>query len=289
MPRGLVRKILDEARERSFQGQFSISENGEAITHPEFLEILADIRTAFPNNGIVLYSNMVLMDESMAQKILETGISDLHFNFDGASPDSYDFVKRNYRFDAVRKNIETFFQCRERLNASCTIRVGYITARAYYRGVLGEDAPFVDDAEEILAFIRPMLREGDSVSAEQEFVLNGYQHVLNRTKREPCDIFPSVLKGALIAPDGRAYLCCFDFGMSTSLGNVNQQSLHEIWAGEPRRAALHALYTLDYASAPPVCRTCLPYAPINRDLYHQVRARIRSAHLSPADRDRTKV
>jgi radical SAM protein with 4Fe4S-binding SPASM domain len=275
IPRKLVLTILDQAKKYGFKGQFSIGENGESLTNPEFLDIIGDIRNAFPENEIVFFSNMVLMNESAAKRLLSMGLSFIHFNFDGATETTYDFIKHNRSFETVKKNIAAFFEWRDKLNSSCTIGVGYVTAHSFYKNMIGDPCPYNDDSDKILSFIRPLLRKGDYVHPE-EFLLNKYQESLNRAKGEPCDAFPSLLEKALIAPNGSIYLCCADFAMTTALGDINKQTMGEIWSGEARKQALRSLYLLDYATAPKVCRTCPPHLRFNADLYYKVREEIRN-------------
>ena len=277
MPLALLEKILDEARERRFDGLFSIAENGEALTHPAFFEILEAIRRAFPRNPIVLFSNMVLTDDEAARRIIEQDIDFLHFNIDGATEETYNYIKRNGRFDVVVQNARGFLMRRNQANARCRVGIGFVSARDFARDIEGRSDAFPDDSRAIEALVAPLLRAGDTLTPE-EYQLQKYGTLLGRRKTEPCDAFRALLDNLLVAPDGNAYLCCADFGVTSSLGNLHRQSIHQIWSSPLRHDILRHIYQQEYDKAPQVCRTCLPMMGLNRDLYLAARDEIRDLH-----------
>jgi radical SAM protein with 4Fe4S-binding SPASM domain len=275
MPLTLLEKILNEARERRFEGLFSIAENGEALTHPAFFDILKAIRCAFPRNPIVLFSNMVLTDDEAARRIIEQDIDFLHFNIDGATEETYDYIKRNGRFDVVVQNARGFLMRRNQANARCRVGIGYVSARDFTRDIEGRADAFPDDSGAIEALVTPLLRAGDSITPEA-YQLQKYSTLLDRRKTEPCDAFRALLDNLLVAPDGNAYLCCADFGVTSSLGNLHRQSIHQIWSSPLRHDVLRHIYRQEYEKTPQVCRTCLPLMGPNVDLYWAARDEIRN-------------
>lgn len=258
MPFELLMKVLDELEENNFKGEFSLSEGGEALTHPEFKKIIGEIRKRFPKNKLWLYSNMVLMDKEMSQFLLEHNLNFLHFNFDGASARNYDYIKRNKRFEQVKNNIQDFFTLRNALHSDCAVQIGIIDAKRYSEEIEGRFGIFDADQKEIRRRWAPYLRWGDCISREPIFLLK-YQFLLNRKKTEDCHLFKRILSDMFIAPDGRVYICCFDFGMVSSLGNINDQSMRVIWSSKIRRDALKNIFLRNFEKAFSVCQTCLPY------------------------------
>jgi radical SAM protein with 4Fe4S-binding SPASM domain len=278
MPMELVTRILDEAQAQGFRGRFSLSENGEALLHPRFEEILTDVRRRFPENEIILFTNMVLMDEARARLVLERKVDHVRFNLDGSTEATYEYIKRNRSFHRVKQNIAAFLHMRNELHSPCKVGIGFVTAKSFTEDIEGRVGVFEDDSREILGFLQPMLRPGDEIGPDP-VTIEKYQFALNRPKREPCDLFYRTLVEMMIAPNGQVYICCADFGMRSSLGNVNEQSLAQIWSGEKRKTVLKNLALMQYEGAFPVCRTCLPsynYS-TNRDVFFRVRRQVRDA------------
>jgi len=278
MPEDLFRKILQEARDHHFQGSFSLSQNGEALTHPKFKDFFTLLREEFPKNEIILFSNMILMDKENARFVLENGLDYLHFNLDGASPQTYDYIKRNGRFEQAWQNILNFFRIREQLNARCRVGIGYVTAARFSKEIEGKEGLMQDDEEEIRERLKPLLKKEDCIHPDL-IGLEKYQWILNRQKREPCDLFDRVLREIFIAPNGQVYICCADFGVTSNLGNVNHQTIHSIWSSESRKAILRNLFKVRMKSKinPEVCKTCIPcwFSSRSPDIYGKCKGKVR--------------
>jgi radical SAM protein with 4Fe4S-binding SPASM domain len=284
MPLQTVRTIIEQAQQHGYRGLFSIGENGDALTHPEFGEIVSLIRSAFPLNDIVLFSSMILMDERRARIVFGHRVNVVHFNVDGASAETYNYIKRHAPFNQVRKNILEFLKLRDALGAQTKVMVGYVTARSFAEEFVGAAGRFLDDGDQIEAYFRPLLRPTDSIQREDNILLDKFQDFLGRPKREPCDAFETVLRELVVAPNGQAYVCCRDFGVRSDLGNVNESSIARIWSGERRRRLVENLFFMRNDEASPACRNCLPGLGINGDLYEHVRGQIRELLRSAGGR-----
>jgi len=277
MPFELVQKILHEAKEIDFKGRFSLSENGEALVNPNFKKIVEEIRKLFPENEIVLYTNMVLMDENMCEFLLQQNLNYLHFNFDGLNEKNYEYIKQNGSYNKVKQNILNFIKLRNELNSHCSIGIGIVGAKRFSEDIEAKSRVFEDDEKKIIEFFKPLLRLNDDICPNQ-ITLEKYQYYLNRRKKEPCDLFERILKEIFIAPNGQVYICCADFGVTSKLGNVNQAEIKEIWSSEIRKNILINLFESKNNKSFEICQTCLPnYYSINRDLYYRVRKQVRMA------------
>lgn len=258
MPFELVVKILKELQEYNFKGGFNLSEFGDVLTHLRFKEIVMEIRKLFPRNNISLYSNMVLMNEDNAKFLLENNLNYLHFNFDGFNEINYEYIKRNQKYKQVKQNILNFFKLRDEINPNCVISIGIVSAKRFSEEIEDKLGLFEDDENKIKEFFRPYLKKQDNIKSDV-ISLEKYENFLLREKKEPCRMFDRILKDIFIAPNGQVYICCCDYGITSNLGNVNYQTIKEIWSSELRRNILKNLFALNFKKAFEVCRTCLPY------------------------------
>ncbi len=55
--------------------------------------------------------------------------------------------------------------------------------------------------------------------------------------------------------DGRVVPCCFDFNAVNTMGDLNAQTLEEIWNG-PKYVALAASWRLAQKNDTPLCAKC---------------------------------
>jgi len=118
MPFQLASMICDELEERNFRGRINLGENGEAVLNPEFVRILDYMKGKLPNVTIQLVSNMNRVDEALSRKMLKNGLDELHFNIDGATKKTYEFVKR-LPFETMEKNVQDFLKVRNELHSDC--------------------------------------------------------------------------------------------------------------------------------------------------------------------------
>jgi len=94
-----------------------------------------------------------------------------------------------------------------------------------------------------VTLVPPVLRgiTGDVLSVMLDEIRERYPHF--------CSLAASYVK---IEPDGRVFPCCRG-PRELEMGNVNEQSLEEIWNNDKYRAFRRRMHARDY---PDVCRTC---------------------------------
>ena len=121
-----------------------------------------------------------------------------------------------------------------------------------------------------------MLRSGDGISRSTTS-LERFAPFLNQSFKGPCPKFDWVLHHMIVSPTGSAYVCCADFLQGSSLGNLFQQSIGEIWSGPVRKDFVRSLFELRFERTFPVCRTCsVGCGPLLNDRYYLMQRRIRS-------------
>lgn len=260
LPLELLEKILDECKLRNFKGGISLSENGDALMHPQFREMITMIREKLPDCGITLFSNMVLMDEGIARFLLEgpLPITYLHFNIDGISQETYNYIKRNKNFEMVLNNAIRFIELRNELNAECIVGIGIVSAKKFSEDIEGKTGIFDDDTEKIIAYFKPYLLGKQDHINQDPISLEKYQSILARPKREACNLLDRIFKHAFIAPNGQVYICCADYGITSNLGNIRDKFIGEIWSSDIRRQMLKTILDQKYDGGFDICKTCLP-------------------------------
>lgn len=254
MPFSLFCRILEAARGDGFTGTFVIGENGEPLLHPDFPRMIAHLRQMFPANRVLLFTNMERMDAEMSRAVLAAGIDDMHFNFDGASAETYTFVK-GLDFTTVRDNIQRFLELRNGERRRTKVFLQVISAHRYLDATgSAECARFKDDTDEVIRLWKSLLRKEDSISATP--ILRWA--VKKRTpKTAPCGMMGRIRQSMYIAPSGDAYICCLDYNAAVVYGNLGTQTPAEVWHSVRRRAVLTSLILRRFKDLGPPCVTCL--------------------------------
>jgi radical SAM protein with 4Fe4S-binding SPASM domain len=251
----LMEKILKETSQSNYTGIIGLNENGEPLLNPDFVEILELVRRYHPNNKVVLYSNMGLMTKEKSYQILKLGLDEIHFNVDGASAETYNYFK-GLDFEKVKQNIFDFLDNRDKLNSKCKIFLQMVSVHNYEKSI-GKKSKFKDDTYDILKFWQTKLDPSDdmSISDIKYWALQNKQNV-NREKK-PCPFFSTTLDHLYINSDGRVYMCWVDQNCQLTIGDLNDQTIKEIWHGKPRERVINLLVEKRFEEIGKPCSTCL--------------------------------
>ena len=89
---------------------------GEPMMHPRFFDMVAYAS----NKGIAVTtnSNLTLMSDTRAERAVTSGLAGLHISFDGATPATYEDIRRGANFHDVLDNIDKVCRARVRLQST---------------------------------------------------------------------------------------------------------------------------------------------------------------------------
>ena len=225
---------------------------GESLMHPDFrrivryLEGLAGIRTVwFSTNGH-------LMNDSNTRFILDSRIDFLNYSLNATNAETYRTVDPKGDFGIVHDNYK-------RLAA---YKKGRMKKPPFLRLQMVEQKSTQHDVQD---FIERYYQEVEIVSINMLEYSNLPKNKYGLTQPRPRDMpgYCSRLRDnrAIITADGAMTLC--DFAYNTAerhvgehyLGNIREQTIHEIWNGERRRRLL-ALEAACRLREVELCRGC---------------------------------
>jgi len=280
-------RLLDgfpEAEELQLQGL------GEPLMHPQFFDM---VRYA-TGRGIAVStnSNLTLLTPRRARECVTSGLAALHASLDGATADTYQYIRRGANFVKVLRNLDRLVACRAAL-ASATPRVRIVMvamrrnlaelpAIVALAAAHGVDAVFVqhlchDYGERGLPPAYRSMREfvaaqtllgEDPARVAAAFAaarsaatrLGVELRLPPLTAAEPRRSAPGCdwpRRGAYLSWRGEAMPCCM---VSTpdraNLGNMAQQGVDAVWNGLAYRSFRSALAS---SEPPEVCRGCALY------------------------------
>src|SRR3989442_3474270 len=99
----LFRRVVDEVGASLVRIDFF--NYGEAFLHKRAVEMCEYIKSRFP--GIYLYTstNGLALSEEQARRLVHSGIDEVTFSIDGATPESYARYRQRGRFDLAISNL----------------------------------------------------------------------------------------------------------------------------------------------------------------------------------------
>ncbi len=218
---------------------------GEPLLDDRMRDVLALCKATQPKAKTVLYSNMSRCDQAAIEWIVQDQNLDIICpSFYGPTPETYRELQPPLDFHQVRSNIIRLIAERRRLQVpKPRVQMNYILTdltRPHLKR-------FVD-------YWRPL---ADTVEVVYHDTWHGEQPERDSMKVLPPGPIPCsrLWESLNIHQDGTAVACCIDHEQQEKIGRLPEQSLLEIWHGEPL-ARLRRLHLAGRHAEIPLCRDC---------------------------------
>ena len=99
----LFRQVIDEAGPSL--GRIDFFNYGEAFLHKRAIEMCEYIKSRFPHVYLYTSTNGLAFTEEQARRLVRSGIDEVTFSIDGATPESYVKYRQRGRFDVAIANL----------------------------------------------------------------------------------------------------------------------------------------------------------------------------------------
>ncbi|MFZ0034629.1 MAG: radical SAM protein [Sedimentisphaerales bacterium] len=212
----LFKKIVDEAKD--FVSDVHVLHRGESLLHPRFFDMVryahdAGIVTRFHTNG-------TLLDEDKSRRLIEAGLDQFAFSFDGMDKETYESIRVNADFDKTIGNIVRFLQIKKEMGAKKPV-------------TFIELIDFPDAAKKYdKAARRAFLARFKGLPLDKLHIKKFHNwagdagRAPSHKAYSPCTFLWHAL---IIFWDGSVLPCTQDFFGYYTLGNVRDSTIREIW------------------------------------------------------------
>lgn len=224
----IYRSIIDEIENYGVEGLW-IYHFGESLLHPEFLNNIDHIKQKQNLGAIWLSTNGVYLDEHISKKLIDSSVDWLNFSLNAMTESTYNKVIPNGKYSKVTTNLERFIKLKNSENE---------ILKPFLRLQIVEQEETIGEIQE---FIEQYYNKVDllSINILEHVNLpnNSFGHT-NRT-RKPLRSCNKVSRGdCFINSDGSVTICDESYNCEILLGNINDNSLYQIWNGEERKKIL---------------------------------------------------
>jgi len=242
----LYKHLIDEARKMRVT-EIRLFLAGEPLLH---LEIAKMVNLAHTNGlRTCIHTNATRLTPELGQQLIEAGIADITFSFDGETKQEYERVRVGADFDTTLSNIIEFLRTKKKLrskNPQTTLQViKLFDPRNPTPPRLSQ--AFVHRFKKLplnrFSVLYPHTWAGEKAN------------IANRPHGShyfPCQ---TAWQSMSVAWDGRVLLCCGDLNGRVVLGDLKVQDAGEIWLGKSMRQLRRAL--VEHRNIPyPTCNRC---------------------------------
>src|SRR5262245_2814695 len=99
----LFRRVIDETGPSL--GRIDFFNYGEVFLHKRAIEMCEYIKSQHPHIYLYTSTNGLAFSEAQARRLAHSGIDEVTFSIDGATPDSYAKYRQRGRFDVALANL----------------------------------------------------------------------------------------------------------------------------------------------------------------------------------------
>lgn len=244
MPMNLFQKIVDDASENGFT-VLNLSMYGEPLLDDLLFQRIAyakakRLKVGFSSNGTLLTSDKI-------SKILENGLDWIAFSVDSNTKEYYEHIRVGANFEDTCANIRELIRLRQERNTSKPLIMIYST-------VLTKDNLHASKLLEPILVGADFFSMGLADTRREEnfcFTRKSFSKI-RKARLYPC---PVVWGAPSIMSNGKMVLCCKDYDGSIELGDLNNQTIMEIWNSDKLRK-IKELHLRGEGDKIELCKNC---------------------------------
>jgi radical SAM protein with 4Fe4S-binding SPASM domain len=257
MPWNIFKKIIDEICEVDKSVRVWMVFFGEALIlkkrKPTIFEMIRYAKR-MGLTDVVLNSNGNLLDEEASKNLIDSGLNAIYIGLDAFRPETYSKIRVGGDYQKTVKNIINLIKIKKITNSKKPeIFVQFVEMDINKE----EKEDFINfwQNQGAIVKIRPKVSWAGSIDAPNL--------VLDNQDRWPCYWAMRTLS---ITDTGKVVMCAVDLDANFVSGDVNNQSVKEIWNGELKKLRqLHI--SKKFELLPEICRHCRDWQSARADYY----------------------
>jgi radical SAM protein with 4Fe4S-binding SPASM domain len=209
----LYKKVIDECEKKGTQA-ITFGSRGEPTIHNQITEFLSYASNKFMD--IKLITNATKLDEKLINSIFENNIQQVVFSIDSENKETYERIRKFGNYEQVLSNVKKYNEIKKRYKDNKTI--------TRISGIKVEES---QSEEKFYDFWKEYADEIVFKKAYSRW--DTYNNETHDEFLEPCHF---IWERAYIWYDGKVNPCDADYKSMLSYGNVNENSIEEIWNSE---------------------------------------------------------
>jgi sulfatase maturation enzyme AslB (radical SAM superfamily) len=238
----LYKKIIDDAANLPLINHLTLTGLGETLLDPHIVERVTYARQKMmPGVLIDLYTNGSNLTNEKAEALAKAGLGVLYVSLNAVNADARRQIMRLNDFDKVKKYTRDAINIMEPLGTK--VRVKTIVSKDLMQG---------EELEEFIKEWDGRHEDGGHAFCHLEGNWAGSMYDVRVHQNSACS---RALKEIMVLSDGRVSLCCFDGEGQVILGDLNKQTIQEVYNSEKAFGIRKAHYDGRRGEIP-ICANC---------------------------------
>jgi radical SAM protein with 4Fe4S-binding SPASM domain len=222
----LFKKIVDELKLFDEKLKLiSMYKDGEPLVNKKLPEMVQYLKDANVTERIWTKTNGALLNPNLNQRLIDAGLDMINISVEQVNADGYmKIAEAKIDYEAFRNNIQDLYNRRGNCKIYIKIADAHLTAE--------EIKKFYADFENMSDYISVEKLMGWSYSSVKDFTLGTHPDTYDGLPLVPKEVCAYPFYVMAINFDGTVSLCGNDWSHGTVVGDVNTQTLQEIWNGD---------------------------------------------------------
>ncbi|MCP4154478.1 MAG: radical SAM protein [bacterium] len=241
MELNLFKKIVEEIKEYTEFVFLHLA--GEPLLHPELKKMItyckeAGLKTALSTNAIVL-------DQEKSAALIDSPLDMVVLSLDGVTKETYEKIRKKANFETTHQNINYFLELKSKAKKGPYAMIQLIYQKENFSEAKEFYAKWKKSAADVVR-IKPYLNYPG---------LDEYMGKIPQKQdkyKQPCIL---IWRQPSIYWDGTVVSCCMDFLSQMPIGNVNHNTIAEIWNSDKVKKMREIHARGDYHTLP-LCKDC---------------------------------
>jgi Radical SAM superfamily/Iron-sulfur cluster-binding domain len=250
MPLSLFEKIIDGC------GQFpapldriDFGKDGEPMLNKKLPDMIRYAKRSGMVNAVNMSTNAALLSESRVDALLDSGIDMIKISVEAVDEEGYRRIARvDFDYQELLQRVAYLYKHR----GNCKVYAKIID----FGLTEAETQKFFADFNAISDFITMDKASGWTMTAVKDFTLGsnpaGY---LDLPKFEVKNVCPLPFFSLSINFNGQVSICCVDWTMATTVGDLSKESLYDLWHGD-RLYEFRKMHLTGNRKNNPACADC---------------------------------
>lgn len=232
MPMDLYKKIIDDTAEFPEKLKvLRITGAGEPLLHSELAEMIRYAKQKGVSEFIEIMTNGSKLNPRLNQELVESGLDRVRISIEAINAEGYrNIAGVQIDFDRMLANIKDLYERSNRNGRSLEVYVKTVDAAVDTKE---KEEAFYNLFENIchrifIDHVIPLWSDWNEISNRFELrQIGGHGQ-----KLQAIQVCPFPFYSVFINPDGAVTMCCADWRRKLIAGDLNSQSLMDVWNGD---------------------------------------------------------
>jgi radical SAM protein with 4Fe4S-binding SPASM domain len=232
-PRGfmsneLFKKTIDEIVKKQPYAYIHYYGIGESLLDKNLFQKLEYAYINNVRNSILFTNGQLLTQDDTYKKLADSGVAIIGVDIDGFSQETYEQIRIGGDFKALKDGIENLYNYVRKCRLNTRVELAY----HIYNGVNEKEIDiFVEWCEEN-GFEYKLVTMHNWAGLRKDVPSNKVDGLIDQHHMKRFSPCSALWAGFSIAWDGRVGLCFQDADLCEEMGNINEQTIEDIWMGK---------------------------------------------------------